>query len=616
MALSTRYLTMRDGVRIAIDVHRPDGVRQPVPTILHQTRYMRSVRWRGPLSRLGIERYIDGVHATRQRFLAEGYAWVDVDTRGSGASTGTRPCPWWRDEVDDGARVVDFIVAQPWSNRRVGATGVSYAGTCAEMLLINQHPAVKAVIPRFSLYDVYADVAFPGGIHLSWFTREWSRFNRDLDENRYHRAMARMLQQNLYSASDLYDVRQRPLIASLLRRVTGSDRFRHILSQLLAPTIAGVTPVANAASVLDHAVIAHRANVDVHRGAESIVCRDDSGAMFGLPEETIDSFSPHAYRSRIIGSGTALLSYSGWLDAAYCHSAVKRFVNGDSARSWLILGPWDHGGRQQISPHHPDHRASFDHNGELVRFMDGFLRTPVEGVSMPRVRYYTMGEERWRSADTWPPAHVVEQTWYLASRRTLRAQPQADAGADRYRVDAQLGSGARSRWRSLLGTKVPLGYGDRRRLADRMLTYTGPPLERDTIVTGHPIVHLFVRADAEDGAVFAYLDDVAPTGRVTYVTEGQLRILHRNSGSPPYRSPGVARAFTREHAQVLEVGRIAELHFDLLPTSYQFRAGHAFRLSISCADNDHFAAIFVTDQSIEMRYGGPYPARLRLPVER
>ena len=57
-------------------------------------------------------------------------------------------------------------------------------------------------------------------------------------------------------------------------------------------------------------------------------------------------------------------------------------------------------------------------------------------------------------------------------------------------------------------------------------------------VTGHPIVHLFAESTARDGAVHVYLEDVDPAGRVTMVTEGQLRLLHRklSDAQPPYRS--------------------------------------------------------------------------------
>jgi uncharacterized protein len=112
--LSTRYLTMRDGVRIAIDLHLPDPIAGRAPAILRQTRYFRSLEPRlGAVGALAAGAF-DLYGRTRGVFLDAGYAWIDVDVRGSGASTGASPHPWAADEIRDGAEIVDWIVAQPW----------------------------------------------------------------------------------------------------------------------------------------------------------------------------------------------------------------------------------------------------------------------------------------------------------------------------------------------------------------------------------------------------------------------------------------------------------------------------------------------------------------------
>ena len=180
---SSRYLEMRDGVKIAIDVYLPRSLQpgEKIPTILGQTRYYRRAIIR-PILR-PILNLISPFNKMVKRYLSQGYAFVMVDARGSGASFGSRAMEWSPDEVKDGAEIVDWIVAQNWSNGKVGATGVSYDGTAAEMLLINQHPAVKAVVLRYSLFDVYQDVAMPGGIRTENFLRTWSALNDSLDSN-------------------------------------------------------------------------------------------------------------------------------------------------------------------------------------------------------------------------------------------------------------------------------------------------------------------------------------------------------------------------------------------------------------------------------------------------
>ncbi|WP_114137935.1 CocE/NonD family hydrolase, partial [Klebsiella pneumoniae] len=178
MRYSSCYVTMRDGVRIAIDLYLPAGLTSAarLPAILHQTRYYRSLQLRWPLRMLLGGKPLQHIAADkrcRRRFVASGYAWVDVDVRGSGASFGARVCEWSSDEIRDGAEIVDWIVRQPWCNGTVAALGNSYDGTSAELLLVNQHPAVRVIAPRFSLFDVYTDIAFPGGIHAAWFTDTW-----------------------------------------------------------------------------------------------------------------------------------------------------------------------------------------------------------------------------------------------------------------------------------------------------------------------------------------------------------------------------------------------------------------------------------------------------------
>jgi uncharacterized protein len=63
-------------------------------------------------------------------------------------------------------------------------------------------------------------------------------------------------------------------------------------------------------------------------------------------------------------------------------------------------------------------------------------------------------------------------------------------------------------------------YSDRSEEDKRLLIYTGSPLERDTEITGSPIVTLVLSSSHSDGALHVYLEDVALDGRVTYITEG------------------------------------------------------------------------------------------------
>lgn len=614
------HLEMRDGVQIALDVHLPAEARRAgarLATILHQTRYHRGVDLRRPFRLAPVESFLDHPAGTRRRFLAAGYAWVDVCARGSGASTGRRPCPWSPDEIADGAEIVDWIVTQPWSDGLVGATGVSYDGTAAELLLVTEHPAVRAVAPRFSLFDVYTDVAFPGGIHLAWFTEQWGVFNLALDENRFHRAIAQMGRLQLRAlAQRRFLPRAKWLDAALA--LADSDVVGAALAGLAFCVASGVRPVDAdpARELLRVAIRDHLANFDVHQGALEVVHRDDRNVSAAFPDDCIDLFSPHTYRRSLAHRGVPIYSYSGWADGGYPHSAVKRFRTVSTPGSRLILGPWDHGGGCHISPYGPRGPAAFDHDGELLRFFDHHLRGRDTGIDAePAVRYFTIGQERWKSAGEWPPPGAELRPWYLADDRRLDEARPDESGTDEYRVDRTVGTGHRSRWNALLGLLMPVDYPDRIEQGRRSLVYRSAPLSQPVEVTGHPIVTLHLASTERDATVFAYLEDERPDGSVDYVTEGQLRALHRRicDRPRPTSSPTPFHSFERADAKPLVPGERCELRFDLLPISWRFAVGHRIRLALAGADRDHFAQLPETP-TLGIFRGKPHASRIELPV--
>src|SRR2546425_964955 len=61
--------------------------------------------------------------------------------------------------------------------------------------------------------------------------------------------------------------------------------------------------------------------------------------------------------------------------------------------------------------------ARFDYNEVVYGFFDRFLKgeKTTRLDSLPKVTYYTMGMNKWQTADTWPPAGAQPQTFFLAS---------------------------------------------------------------------------------------------------------------------------------------------------------------------------------------------------------
>ena len=249
---------------------------------------------------------------TRRVFLDGGYAWVDVDARGSGASYGTRPCAFSSDEIRDGGQVVSWITAQPWSNGRVGATGISYDGTAAELLLANRHPAVRAIAPRFSMFDAYLDVAFPGGIFLEWFIETWRQSTEALDRAAYGQAAATWVQAWLGGAQARGADRGRRAVPALAGAL-GHAWSRSLVDRFFSLACRGPRPVDDdrARTLLTDALSGHLDNCDIGRGIREVTFRDDAGIWPALPDTGVDALSPFARAEEIESLQAAIYSADG-----------------------------------------------------------------------------------------------------------------------------------------------------------------------------------------------------------------------------------------------------------------------------------------------------------------
>ncbi len=160
--LSSRYVSVRDGTRLAVDVHLPGTAPEPgrYPTVVLFTPYYRRFALRSG-HEAGVEACLN-IAQFRDAFVPRGYAVVAVDVRGCGASFGCRDGFRSPRERNDSFDVVTWIVAQPWCDGQVGSTGISYVGAAADFLASTGHPAVKAVVPTFSVWDTWSNHLYPG----------------------------------------------------------------------------------------------------------------------------------------------------------------------------------------------------------------------------------------------------------------------------------------------------------------------------------------------------------------------------------------------------------------------------------------------------------------------
>jgi uncharacterized protein len=175
------YVGMPDGCRLAVDVYLPPEPSR-VPAVLIFTPYYRRFALKAGAS-VGTE-VCPGVARWRDLFVPRGYALVAVDVRGTGASFGTRDSFRSPRERDDYARIAEWVVAQPWSNGRIGATGISYVGAACDFLASSRNPAVRAIAPLSAVWDTYIDHYYPGGLLLNRLAQSYDALMVALDHDR------------------------------------------------------------------------------------------------------------------------------------------------------------------------------------------------------------------------------------------------------------------------------------------------------------------------------------------------------------------------------------------------------------------------------------------------
>ena len=561
------YIPVRDGVKIAAEVLLPKGLPEgkKIPTILVQTRYWRSASLKKPFKWL-IK------FSTNPMFLKKfpkyGFALIETDVRGTGASFGTRPYPFSEEEIKDGADVVDWIVQQSWSDGNVVTWGNSYTGITSELAASLNHPAIKChLVKHPPAWDAYRQVMFPGGCFNEFFIQYWSNLGQGLDQTDGSALLA-------FKPVEPLMAKLGPKAAYGVKSVTGDRESLKEIAEI------------------------HKHNHYPFDYGDIVVFRDDQIE----DGTTIDDISIFTKKEKIEKNNVPLYTFGSWQDSSTADLVISRFLFFKNPIK-AVIGDWDHNGFKKANPWFSHKVKVVPGKEDQVKDWVNFFEECITGNAPERaLYYYTMGEEKWKKTLTWPPEGQTIEKWYLGDSNTLtQDQPQADSGADKYEIDYETTTGIRNRWYTLLSLRVI--YNNRKEEDARCLMYTSAPLQEDIEITGHPVVTLFMTSTHEDGMVHAHFEFIDEKGDIHWITDGQLRFMHRkiSEEEPPYKIFVPYHSYLKKDELPLIPGEIAEISFGMQPTSLIIKKGCRLRLVIAGADKESFAR-YPKDESITPTY--------------
>ena len=211
---------------------------------------------------------------------------------------------------------------------------------------------------------------------------------------------------------------------------------------------------------------------------------------------------------------------------------VRMTVLGDHGLPW----PWE--------SMHVEALAWFDHwvKGRDTGVMDG-----------PPIRFVVPGADGWRTAEHWPPkAEFLE----LA-------------------LDADGGLGARTAAEAAEGTR---SYDS----ATGQLIWASTPLSGNLDVVGHGELELTATTTAYDTGWIVLLEDVAPDGTATPVTQGWLRAALREIDEQA--STTGRPVLTQRRRLPVPPGNPVDYRIPLVATARRFAAGHRIRVTLTSND--------------------------------
>ncbi len=521
--IEDHYVEMEDEVKLATRVYRPNDNRQ-YPILLARTPY-NSGAFNNPSG--GDYREVG------ERFAKKGYVVVVQDVRGLFNSEGIyQP---YIDDAKDGYDTMLWLHKQPWSNGKIGLFGASARGATATILATQNPPGLEAMYVEITSSQYYEETLFQGGAYRHELITRW------------------LTGVNVSYSKNLLDQGE-----------IDEETYQEI------EDVAKEFP-----NMYWHTPIKSFPYLDQVSTFNDIFLHDTKDGHFNYRDISLH-FSDMTVPTYHVG---------GWYDI-YAEGTMKNYLGlqhkggkGAKGNQKLLMGPWQH---RDIGNSPLFEGDEIDLKGEMERWFDYWLKGIDNGIMDEEpIKYYTMGDNEWKTATKWPVQSSTKQKWYFNEEKSGSADSLNDGGlskkvsrtkeAHEYAYDPakpNITIGGQNLYDS-----YGVGPMDQRPAEENSLTYTSDVLEEEVEITGKITATLYVSSDAKDTDFAVKLTDVAPDGTSTLLNDGILRMRFRDG---------------LDKEVFMKDGEVYKIEVNLNDTSHVFKEGHRIRVSVSSSNFPRF----------------------------
>jgi uncharacterized protein len=606
------YLTTRDGIKLAFDVHPPQDVLDvlPLPTGVQ----IPHIPAGGPYPTLiEYSGYGYADPAGPQNGIAilanlMGFAVVDVNMRGTGCSGGAYDFFEPLQNLD-GYDVIETIARQPWVlHHKVGMMGISYGGI-SQLFTAQTDPPSLAAISPLSVIDNTQTTLYPGGILNTGFAVAWAK-------ERVHDALPASpnggqayAYQRIKQGDSTCKANQvlHGEAANLLTKIRANSHYRPAVADPLSPVTFVhkiKVPVFMACQWTDEQTGGHCPDLAEHfTGTARKWFTFTNGAH-------VDSLDPATYDRWFDFLELYVARQAPLLFSPVIHAASPIIYQQAMGINGVPMPP----DPIQTKPTYATALAAFQALKPIRVLFDNGAGGSQPGEPLPAFE---------RSFASFPIPGTTARSWYLGARGTLVAAPPARRATNNFTWNAHArpltdfsgdtGSGSGGLW-----TATPV-YHWLQNPAGSAVSYLSGPLRSNTTVIGAGAVHVWLKASKPNVDLQATISEVRPDGKETFVQNGWVRADERKLD--PRKSTLLEPVLSLRKADVapLPRRRFVEVTIPLYYEGHAYRNGSRIRLTISAPNGDQPIWSFAETHPrgtarVWVRLSKRMPSRLILPV--